>query len=178
MIRLEEEKRKTETDKKLAEARANILHLEVEKQHLTMNVYNMMLHQFFLLEKQLISLADKTRKTKPDFSDFIDEVRTSMNKNLIDGFAKNMSETKFHELTGITLSSKINKSELLMLFLTYCGVSNKNLAVVFRTTPESIRSRKNQLKNKLLSLNISTSFFDLSTSFFDQKKERNTVTQK
>lgn len=157
---LKEEKRKTEMDKELVEARAGILRIEVEKQQLTMIVYNMMLGQFFSLEKQLQSLADKARKAKPDFANFVDDVRASMNKNLVNDFAKTISDSKFCELTGISLDNKVNKSEFLMLYLIYCGVSNKNLATVFRTTPESIRSRKNQLKNKLLSLNISTSLFE------------------
>ena len=158
--RLQEEKRKSEADKKLAEARADILRVEVEKQQLAMKVYHVMLRQFFASEKQLQLLADKSRKTKPDFADFVDEVRSSMNKNLIEGFAKNISDSKFYELTGISLGHKLNKSELLMLFLIFCGVSNKNLATVFRTSAESIRSRKSQLKNKLLSLNINISFFE------------------
>ncbi|MEA4905842.1 MAG: hypothetical protein VB075_00150 [Petrimonas sp.] len=157
---LKEEKRKTEMDKELVEARAGILRIEVEKQQLTMIVYNMMLGQFFSLEKQLQSLADKARKAKPDFANFVDDVRASMNKNLVNDFAKTISDSKFCELTGISLDNKVNKSEFLMLYLIYCGVSNKNLATVFRTTPESIRSRKNQLKNKLLSLNMSTSLFE------------------
>ncbi|MPM96106.1 hypothetical protein SDC9_143263 [bioreactor metagenome] len=105
-------------------------------------------------------MADKARKAKPDFANFVDDVRASMNKNLVNDFAKTISDSKFCELTGISLDNKVNKSEFLMLYLIYCGVSNKNLATVFRTTPESIRSRKNQLKNKLLSLNISTSLFE------------------
>ena len=121
-----------------------------------------MLNQFFFIENQLRSLADKERRTKPDFADYIEQIRASMNKNLIENFSQYITEKKFHELTGIPLpSQKINKGELLMLFLIYCGVSNNNLATVFRTTTASIRSRKNQLKNKMLSLNIETPFFEI-----------------
>lgn len=156
----DEEKRKIEIEKRLVEAQANVLRIENERKQLAENIYSLMLNQFFSIENQLRSIGDKSRRTKPDFADFIEETRASLTKNLVEEFAQNISEAKFYELTGISLpENKINKNEILMLFLIHCGVSNNNLASVFRTSTASIRSRKNQLKNKMLLLNIENPFF-------------------
>lgn len=131
-----------------------------KQQQFTMSIYNRMLTQFFLIEKELGALANKERRLKPDFADFIEQLLKSMSKNLIDGFARDISGKKFEELTGISLPDDINKSELLMFFLICCGVTNSDMAIILRTSVASIRSRKNQLKNKLKESGINTSFFE------------------
>lgn len=147
--------------------RAKLEKMEMEKerrknkqQQFTMKLYNQMLAQFFLIEKELAALANKERRMKPDFADFIEELLKSMSKNLIDGFSRDISVKKFEELTGIPLPGGINKSELLMFFLICCGLTNRDIAIIFRANVASIRTRKNQLKNKLKESGIDTSFFD------------------
>lgn len=136
-----------------------------KQQQFILKLYQQLLSQFFSVEKELSNLANKVRKAKPDFADFIEELRKTMAKNLIEGFAEDLSEQKFEELTGISLPDGINKSELLMFFLIYCGIDNSDMSVVFKASKESIRTRKSQLKNKLKELGVDVSFFDQGKSF-------------
>lgn len=128
-----------------------------------MKIYARMLAQFFLIEKRLRSLANKERSKKPDFADFIDQLLKSMTKNLIDNFTRDISSEKFEELTGITLPRSINKSELLLFFLIFCGIPNRDIAVLLKTSTASIRTRKSLLKNKLKEAGIDISFFESAT---------------
>lgn len=62
----------------------------------------------------------------------------------------------FTKLTGLSPANaeKLNKSEQLMLLLIYLNAGNREMAVLFNTSAESIRSRKLKLKKKLELLNI------------------------
>lgn len=147
--------------------RAKIERMEMEEerrknkqQQFTMKLYQQLLSQFFLVEKELGDLANKERVAKPDFADFVEELQRSMAKSLIESFTRDISGKKIEDLTGICLPDGISKSELLMFFLIYCGAANSDIAVIFKTSKESIRSRKSQLKSKLVECGIDISFFD------------------
>lgn len=156
---INKEKEAQELRSKLLEHEAESLRTEYEKKELTNELYNQMLNQFFKLENELRDIADKSRLSNPDFADKIEELRNTMSKNLIESFAEKITHKQFAILTGISLPDNISKSELLMLFLISCNITNKELAIVFRTTPPSIRSRKHLLKNKMIELGADTSFF-------------------
>ena len=153
------EKEAQELKSKLLEHEAEKLRIEYEKKEMTNELYNQILNQFFNLENELRKIGDKSKISNPDFSEKIEKLRKTMSKNLIESFAKKITHKQFTTLTGTSLPDNITNPELLMLFLITCNLTNKELAIVFRTTLSSIRSRKHLLKNKMIELGADTSFF-------------------
>ena len=147
---INKEKEARELRCKLLENEAENLRMEYEKKELTNEFYNQILNQFFELENELRAIADKSKLSNPDFADKIEELRNTKSKKLIDSFAEKITHKQFTTITGISLPGNITKSELLMLFLINCKLSNEEISIIFRATPASIRSRKHYLKKKMI----------------------------
>lgn len=156
---IENEKKTIELNKKISEAESTALRIENEKLELTNKVYGQMLNQFFILENELRKIADKSKLSNPDFAEKIEELRNIMSKSLIEKFDEEITSSKFWIMTGIYVPTNLNKSERFMLFLIYCNISNSNMAIILKTSPSSVRSRKSILKNKLLISGLDTSYF-------------------
>lgn len=160
ILAIRNEKIAEELKHKLLENESKNLRIENEKKELTNELYNQMLSHFFELENELRKIVDKSRLTNPDFADLIDGLRNTMSNKLIDSFADKITHKEFTSLTGVTLPTDITNSEFLMLFLINSKLSNKEMSIVFKTTPSSIRSRKHLLKKKMSDSGADISFFD------------------
>ena len=156
---IESEKEAESLKRIISDTELERLRVENEKKDLTNDLYNQILKQFFELENGLREIADKSKLSNPDFADKIEELRNTMSKNIIDQFAYKVDKMQFGQVSGVFLSDKLNNSELLMYFLISCNLTNKELSIIFRSTPSSIRSRKHLLKNKMIELGADTSLF-------------------
>lgn len=130
---------------------------ELAKKQIILSFFQQISRQNLEIKNLLYDLKINTyiAKNKSIYDKISDEYDNYCQKSKITEFETFDNET-FTKLTGISIedAGKLNKSEKLMLQLLALNAGNREMAVLFNTSPESIRSRKLKLKKKLELLNI------------------------
>lgn len=104
-------------------------------------LYKLKLNKLIQTDENLNQLLEQT------VGDYVKNIK-SINQKLLD-------DNTFMQLTGISKeqSALFTDSEKLLLALSYCNLSNKQIAVITHSTYDSIRVRRKNLSKKIEQLN-------------------------
>ncbi|HHT34807.1 MAG TPA: hypothetical protein GX018_07250 [Bacteroidales bacterium] len=139
--------------------------LELQKQILSTN--SVFLQHYADQKQKIISLSTYLRGKNPKISDKLDLQLVENQKHLNLLTAQLFSPQKLKDLLNLKkVPVCLNNNECLILTMLASNVDNAQIAALLNTTPESFKSRKNQLKRKIAHKSTDSSDFSLLYDLF------------
>ena len=139
--------------------------LELQKQILSTN--SVFLQHYADQKQKILSLSTYLRGKNPKISDKLDLQLIENQKQLTQLTAQLFSPQKLKDLLNLEkIPDCLSNNECLILTMLASKVDNAQIAALLNTTPESFKSRKNQLKRKIAQKSTDSSDFSLLYDLF------------
>ncbi|MBF6627781.1 MAG: hypothetical protein ITG04_04635 [Proteiniphilum sp.] len=165
--RYEHEIRESALRGEYVEAERQSLQKQLELQRQILSTNSVFLQHYADQKQKILSLSTNLRSRNPKISDKLDSQLIENQKQLTQLTAQLFSPEKLKELLNLEkIPDCLNNNECLILTMLASKVDNAQIAALLSTTPESFKSRKNQLKRKIAQKSTASSDFSLLYDLF------------
>jgi DNA-binding CsgD family transcriptional regulator len=165
--RYEHERRESVLRGEYAEAERQSLQKQFELQRQILSTNTVFLRLYADQKQKILSLSSYLRSKNPHISEKLDSQLIENQKQLTQLTAQLFSPEKLKELLNLEkVPDCLSNNECLILTMLASKVDNAQIAALLNTTPESFKSRKNQLKRKIAQKLTDSADFSLLHDLF------------
>ncbi len=165
--RYEHERRESVLRGEYAETERQSLQKQLELQKQILSTNSVFLRLYADQKQKILSLSSYLRSKNPHISDKLDSQLIENQKQLTQLTAQLFSPEKLRELLNLEkIPDCLSNNECLILTMLASKVDNAQIAALLNTTPESYKSRKNQLKRKIAQKSTDSPDFSLLYDLF------------
>jgi len=150
-----------------AETERQSLEKQFELQRQILSTNSIFLQHYADQKQKILSFSSSLRSKNPKISDKLDSHLIENQKQLTQLTAQLFSPQKLKDLLNLEkIPDCLSNNECLILTMLASKVDNAQIAALLNTTPESFKSRKNQLKRKIAQKSSDSSDFSLLYDLF------------
>jgi len=165
--RYEHEIRESVIRGEYAEAERQSLQKQLELQRQILSTNTVFIQHYADQKQKILSLSAYIRSKNPQISDKLDSQLIENQRQLIQLTAQLFSPQKLKDLLNLEkIPDCLSNNECLILTMLASKADNAQIAALMNTTPESFKSRKNQLKRKIAQRSTASSDFSLLYDLF------------
>lgn len=165
--RYEHERRESALRGEYVEAERQSLQKQLELQKQILSTNSVFLQHYAAQKQKNLSLSAYLRSKNPRIADKLDLQLIENQNQLTQLTAQLFSPEKLKDLMNLeNIPDCLSNNECLILTMLASKVDNAQIAALLNTTPESFKSRKNQLKRKIAQKSTVSSDFSLLYALF------------
>jgi len=163
----EHERRESVLRGEYAEVERQSLQKQFELQRQILSTNSVFLQHYADQKQKILSLSTYLSSKNPQISNKLDSQLIENQRQFTKLTAQLFSPVKLKDLLNLEkIPDCLNNSECLILTMLASKVDNAQIAALLNTTPESFKSRKNQLKRKIAQKSTDSSDFSLLYDLF------------